>query len=345
MNFKNLENDFSVRFNTKTKPYFTFSGTPLYILGDLTFPDSGHSLITALSSGTALAICLEGEDYSIQETQNNIIYSCDKKKLLSYNEKNYATPLFHAVHHLNSYFKKEPKGIKLLFEHNTISKGFHNYMSPLITAYLKLYPDSSPENVLTALSPIKFTKKEYFSLLSTTSLKKGHINLTDNLTLLSKDYSLPLSNAKIIIIKTNIKPKRIYTDFSPISDPDDLPREQRKILTFFVKEEKRIMTYPEITTSADFHNLINDSCEDLLSLIDLQPITLLVELANKTSMLSLRPIVNSSSIYATVPDEDVDDFVKFVGNEYEKKAGAKPTFYITDTVDSGVMAKSHVKAE
>lgn len=336
MNFKNLQDDFLVRYNTKTKPYCTFSGTPLFLMGDLLFSDCGHSLITALSSGTALAVSHEGTDYSIQQTLENTVFSCAGKKLTLYNEKNYATPIFHTIAHLNSHFKINPDGMKLLFEHNTISKGFHNYLAPLISAFMLLFSNSSPVDVLTALSSMKFTKKEYFSILATISLSKGHIILSDNLSLLAKDYIFPLLGTKIVIIKTNTKPKRIYTDFSTDADPDDLSKEQQRILSFFIKEEERILKYPAIKDFSEFHNLINESGEDLLSLIDVPAISLLAEVTRKTSALSLRPIANSSSIYAIVSDEDIDDFVNFTEGEYEKKAGYKPTFYITDTTDSGI---------
>lgn len=343
MNFKNLESDFSIRYNTKTKPCFAYSGTPLYIMGDLSFPHCGHSLITSISSGTALSMTLDGPDYSIQQTSDNTVFSCDEKNLLSYSEKNYAAPIFHVIYYLNSYFKIDSKGLNILYEHNTNTKGFHNYLSPLISAFLKLFSDSSPEDVLKSLSSMKFPKRDYLSLMATLSLVKGHIILADNLSLITKDYLLPTSDTKIIIIKTDQKPKRLFADFSPTTDSDQLTLHQQRILSFFIKEEWRILKYPEIANSSEFYGLVNDSGEDLLSLIDAPHITLLTKIVQNSSALCSRPILNSSSIYAIVPDPDVDKFIDYVGLEHEKKAGYKPTFYITDTCDSGI--KSHIETE
>lgn len=336
MNFKNLQDDFSVRYNTKTKPYCTFSGTPLFLLGDISFSDCGHSLISAISAGTALSISFEGTDFSIQQTHDNTVFSSEKKNLLTYSEKNYATPIFHAISYLNSHFKNDSEGLMLLYEHNTNSKGFYNYLSPLISAFLLLFPGYTLTDALTALSSLNLSKKEYFSLLTTLSQSKGHITLADNLSLLTKNYLLPLDDSKIVIIKTDSKPKKIFTDFSPVADPDELSKEQRRILSFFIKEEERILKYPEIKDFSEFHNLINESCEDLLPLIDTPAISLLIDIIRKTPALSSRPIANSSSVFTIVPDSEIDSFIGFAEKEYEKKAGYKPTFYITDTVASGI---------
>lgn len=336
MNFKNLQDNFLVRYNTKTKPYCTFSGTPLFLLGDISFPDYGHSLISVISAGTALSISFEGTDFSIQQTHDNTVFSAEKKNLLNYSEKNYAAPIFHAISYLNSHFKNDSDGLRLLYEHNTNSKGFYNYLSPLISLFLLLFPGHTPTDALTALTPMKLSKKDYFSLFVTASQNKGHITLTDNLSLLTKDYLLPPDDVKIVIIKTDTKPKRIFSDFSPTSDPDELSKEQQRILSFFIKEEERVLKYPELKDIGEFHNLINESGEDLLSLLDTSAISLLVDITRKTPALSSRPIANSSSVYAIVPDTEVDNFIKYTENEYEKKAGYKPTFYITDTVASGI---------
>ena len=336
MNFKNLQDNFLVRYNTKTKPYCTFSGTPLFLLGDNSFPDCGHSLISAISAGTALSISFEGTDFSIQQTHDNTVFSAEKKNLLTYSEKNYAAPIFHLISYLNSHFKNDSDGLRLLYDHNTNSRGFYNYLAPLISLFLLLFPGHTPVDALTALSPMNLSKKEYFSLLASTSQSKGHITLANNLSLLTKDYLLPRDAVKIVIIKTDSKLKRILTDFSPMSDADELSKEQQRILSFFIKEEERVLKYPEIKDISGFHKLINESGEDLLSLIDMPVISLLIDITRKTPALSSRPIANSSSIYAIVPDGEVDNFIKYTEKEYEKKAGYKPTFYITDTVASGI---------
>lgn len=339
MNFKNLQDDFFIRYNTNSTPYCLFSGTPLYILGDLSFPDFGHSLITAISTGTALLTDFEGSDFSIQQTDDNTIFSCSKNNLDLYKEKNYATKIFQAIDCLNSYSPNPPKCARLLYHHNTKIKSFHNYLAPLISLYMLIYKESSPERILTALSPLKLLRKEYLSLLATLTLNKGHIKLSNNLSLSEKDYLFPIDGNKIIIIKTDAKPKKIFTDFSPTADPESLTKEQQKILSFFIKEEDLILKYPGISNFSEFYNLINESSEDLRSIIDSTELSILLEITEKTSALASRAILNSSSIYSIVPDCDIDDFIKYTEKEYEKKAGYKPTFYITDTINSGIKSE------
>lgn len=361
MNFQNLQNNFKTVYNnTRTVPCF-FAGTPLFLLGDITAGCGSSSLITALSSGTALAIDINTQKkiFSIQQTQENLAFTCRLNKLSSYNEKNYAKPLFHIISKLNTYFKLNLTAADLLFEHNTIDTFFHNCSASLISALFLLFEkNDNPVDILSVLSE-EFSDYELRAILSTLVLKKGNCVMINDDNLLYKQYTLPISFSKIVIIKTDIKKqymtvkmKNAYNSLKKYLEANNLPvningeltyddmpltENEVRLLRFMNNEEKRIGKYPAITGFDEFCGIINSSCKELLEISANSPLLILAETISATKCVSaFRPLADNSSVYCIVNDRQVDEFITVCEREYEKKAGYKPTFYICDTVSSGI---------
>lgn len=362
MNFKNLQNDFKTIYNTNITVPCTFSGTSLFLLGDVTCDCGGSSLITSLSSGTSLALNTHKKDsiYSIQQTRENLVFTCKADKLSLYHENNYAKPLFHIIDRLISYFNINLTGADLLFENNTIDKPFHNYSGPLVSAFMLLFtPQKHVSDILSALSDSILSKKDTLSLLASLISKECHCIAADGDTFNYHSYLLPVSGKKIIIIKTDIKKQHMSVNiknayknlqkyipdihfFSQVNEDvlvsdNPLSKKEIKMLCFMLNEEKRIRKYPNISGFDDLCGIIKESCYELLEISESPQLSLLIDiLSSITDAKAFRPLSDNSSVYCIVNNEAVDDFTLRFEKEFEKKAGYKPTFYICDTITSGI---------
>ena len=359
MKFQKLQDYFKIRFNsTKNVPCF-FSGTPFFLLGDITCNCSKHSLMTTLSSGTALAIDTHKKDnvFSIQTSRENTSFSCEKKKLLNYHEDNSLKKLFNILGLILPHLKEEISGADMLFSDNTIDSFFNSRKEVLFTAFsLLFFPEKTPSEIISKISSPDFSKKNTLKLLAALSGREKHCIITDNSLISYKPYRIPLMDKKIIIIKTDIKNQEfgakmtkafrefqsknnknmdiskdmLYSDFS-------LNEENIDFLCFMLNEEKRIEKYPKISNFNDFCEIINESGREFIELCKNSELDLLYNIAAKSpDILALRPTENISFIYSIVEDANVDRFIEDFDREYEKKAGYKPTFFICDTATSGI---------
>ena len=361
MNFKNLQDDFKTRYNTNANVPCVFSCTPLFLLGDITCSCGGHSLLTGLSAGTALAINthIQKNIFSIQTSGENTMFTCTSDELSKYHENNFAKQLFHILSRLISHISPELSGADMLFEHNTAAAEFQNPSGALISAAALLFaPEKKPLDIISAAALCEYTKMDLVKLIVSLTSEQGHCVLTDSNSMSYQRYKLPAEGKKFIIITTDIKkhpvslymqnaykelkknipellyPSQITKDM--LNSNSSLKESDVKLLCFMLNEENRIEKYPHISGFDDICRMINESGREMVEIINDSVLSLLFEILSKSAALAYRPTANASGAYCIVCDEKVDDFIKETTSEYEKKAGYKPAFYICDTAASGI---------
>lgn len=349
MNFKKLQADFKTRYNRDITPSCTFAGAPLFLLGDIT--PHGGSVITALSAGTALAINtgVSESSFSVQDTQTNSVYTCKKEKLTGYHSDTPAKLIFNILGTLTAYKELKVKGAELLYMHNTSDPDFFNTISSLITAIIHLTGET-PEKILSKLEGLGFSKKDVRSLKATLMLKKNTAAIFERD---SFSFSpLPLSGTKMVIIKTDLKQlyidvklKKAFSAFTRATEDSELTPEtlsdsslsqkEQELLRFNLRENQRVQTLKN--SPLNLFNVINQSGEEFLKVAASEDLRLLYSSATDLKLhLACRPLSSGAGLYIIIPDNKVDSFIEQFSGRYEKKAGAKPAFYVTDTADSGI---------
>ncbi len=359
MNFKDLKSNFNIRYNTNADVPCFFAGTPLFLLGDVTSSNSS-SLLTVLSTGTAVAINTHASKniFSIQNTSENITYTCAGNELSKYHENNYANPLFNFISKIMPYLPQKLASADMLFLDNTLKSQFTNPIGALCSAiYLLYFPEREIKDFL---GYFNYGEPETAAKL-TAALVLGkeqclvHTGHYENY----KKYRLPISNKKIIIILTDGKNQfisqgmdnafnklqkehpeiTISTELADdiIMNENSLNDKEKDFLCFMLNEENRIKKYPKISNYEEFCNIINESAKEFLKIANSPDLDLLANvLSNNPKCHAFRPVQNLPGIYCIVPNVDVDAFIEKTVSEYEKKAGYKPAFYVCDTASSGI---------
>ena len=357
MNFKELQNNFKIRYNTKSSPQCVFTGYPLFLLGDITYNCENYALITSLSSGTALAFNISSSNtFSVQKTTDNFLYTCNSNELSDYHQENYAKEIFNLISPL--YRDLNISGLNMLFSYDINQQFFQIHSAPILSALSCFMTEKKTSSQLIhVLQTLKFPPKNYASLLSSIDSIKNSCVLIDGNVYNYNHFLFPMSDKKIIIIKNEEKNQHIslnmnkayssYMKYTAInnslpsleSDISTIPLQSKEIrlLSFLLNEKKRINKYPYIKTLADLCNIISESSHELLSLTSSSNIQILADVISETKIpLTFRPLLDESAFYCIVYNDDVDSINKLCEKNYEKKAGYKPTFYICDSKTGGL---------
>ena len=357
MNFKELQNDFKVRYNKKSSPQCVFTGYPLFLLGDITYDCENHAILTSLSSGTALAYDKSSNNtFSVQKTTDNYLYTCPANSTSHYHKENYAKKIFNIIS--SFYPDLNISGLNMLFSYDIQHESFQIHSTPLLTVLSHfMIEKKSPSQIIHSIQNLKFSPKEYAKILaSIDSLKNSCIIINKNIYNY-KHLPFPMHDKKIIIIKTkerkqymSLHMNNAYSDYlkfaamnnsasSLESDISTLPLPDKEInlLLFLLNEKKRINKYPHITSFDDLCNIISESSQELINLTNSSDIKILNDIITSTHLpLTSRPLLDDSAFYCIVYDNDIDSFIQICEKNYEKKAGYKPTFYICDTITGGL---------
>jgi len=357
MNFKELQNNFKIRYNTNIPPKCTFVGKPLFLLGDVICNFDFPSLSTALSVGTALAFDISADNSNhIQENNNNLCYSCKSGNGSGYHTENYSKTIFKTIDKLESDFNISFSGLNMLFSHTAAQRQFHNFLAPLLSAlYLTFLPDTPLSSFIPVFSS-DLSPREINGIFTSLISYQNSCILINSISDYNQ-YIFPMESKKIIIIKISEKKHYLSAEiknalnsyhkylsanglnydlnYNILNSGIPLTEKEKKLLCFTLNEEKRIKKHPKISDFAEFYNIINQSSEELLDLLnDSSFNTLTGIISNHTS--AFRPMPEDASIYCIIDNNAVDEFIGFCEKEYEKKAGYKPTFYICDTITSGI---------
>lgn len=353
MNLKKLQSDFKIRYNRDVTPSCTFAGTPLFLLGDIT--PTENAIVTALSSGTALAINTGVFEnvFSIQDTETNTVYTCEKERLSRYRSDTPARLIFNILGALNDNLGLKLKGAELLYMHMTTEPKFFNSVSPLLTA-ISILSGEEPVRLLSPLSTLGISKKELFSYKATLMLCKDRcaVNLDGDFRILP----IPFCGTKTVIIKTGKKNlylsekiNKAVCDFKKAAESEgevftltkdllfnlSLSRQTRELCEFAIREDERIKAF--LHGRENIFSLINQSAEDFIKIAENDDLKLLYRTATDLKThLAIRPLPSGAGLYAIIPDRDVDGFLEALSKVYQKKSGIKPEFYVTDTANSGM---------
>ena len=174
MNIKEFQDNFKIRYNTKSSPSCVFTGYPLFLLGDITYNCENYALMTTLSLGTTLIFGKsQNNTFSIQNTSDNLQYTCSEKELSKYHEENYAKDIFHLISSL--YSDLNITGLNMLFSHDINNTNFQTYSAPLLTALSYFIKgEKTPSQLIQLLQNSSFTPKEYakIDILAAAAYKK-----------------------------------------------------------------------------------------------------------------------------------------------------------------------------
>lgn len=182
--------------------------------------------------------------------------------------------------------------------------------SPKVLSGLKgicdMYGSVKPLEIINAAS-----EKAYY-LPSLTAAKVGITNLLSGKISL---YSPSFCGQKIIAVITD-KPKNVAL----------LSR------AFSLREDKRTVAAAHYLSKGNVRALaplMSESSNDLLALWSCSRAEMLYNFA-KDYTDAVKLLANRSGAVCFVKSSLVDEFVKIVGDRYEKKTGTRPAFYISD---------------
>ncbi len=138
-----------------------------------------------------------------------------------------------------------------------------------------------------------------------------------------------LGGKKIIIVMPEIKKKHFIDICNKVYDGE----EDNEISAFILNEQNRIRSIENERHITSVFEAIKESSGELFSLISCDKLQTIANiLAHTPQALAYRPIWDCSSIYIIADELSVDELIKKVESEYEKKAGKKPTFAICDII-------------
>lgn len=150
-------------------------------------------------------------------------------------------------------------------------------------------------------------------------------------------YFPSLSGAKAGIVNTLTRETFVYnptfSDTKIVAVITEKPQDNKlQSKTFVAREDKRTVQAAEILSKGTTDNLaplMTESSDDLLVLMDSPKHETLYRLTKDyTKAVKLLP--DRSGAVCFVKSELVDEFVKIIGDRYEKKTGTHPAFYISD---------------
>lgn len=145
--------------------------------------------------------------------------------------------------------------------------------------------------------------------------QEHNVSIANPQTLDSLSYKLPMSGKKIIVIKIQNRQRNIK-----LSD------------AFSARETKRVNSAAACLTdgfTVGFGQLMRQASRDMLNMHSNKNEEILFDILLDFSD-SVRILPDYSGAVAFAADSDVDTLVRLVGDRYEKKAGTRPAFFISD---------------
>ena len=156
---------------------------------------------------------------------------------------------------------------------------------------------------------------KYPAYYTASLLTKGRISVSNIQTLDYLAYNLDLKGKKIIITKINTRRKR--PDFPEIYNEHEKERVTKATACLECGYTDQLGLLMQDASQDMLKRHPDNKAEQLLDIIlDYSP--------------SVRILPDYSGAVAFVNNNDVDNFIMLVGDKYEKKAGTRPAFYISD---------------
>lgn len=197
-------------------------------------------------------------------------------------------------------------GFEMLIHSDCGLPAFSPHLMCVLGAICDMYGKVTPFDIISA------AKEKPCTLPSISGAKAGVINVVTHESFL---YKFSLSGEKIVAVIA------------------DKPKETTALSkTFAEREDRRTALAARCfarSNSDGLATLMTESSEDLLTLRNSSKSETLFRLAKDyTNAVKLLP--DQSGAVCFVKDSLVDEFVKIVGDRYEKKTGTRPAFYISD---------------
>ena len=232
----------------------------------------------------------------IRQTGDELMYECEAEKLASYDGEDWSREIFLL---LARFIKKTDMcGMQILF-HCDCNDEFKNYFLAAAVGFCKCFlPKKNIAEILEYIMPKKMDFADKITLLcpkNTCFFETG-----EELS----GYSFE-DEYKIIIAKTK---KHMKKDSRAEEDKNFEKPSGFKGLSEFIKKGAE---------------------ESLKSCKNSEYTAMLYNEAKKYA--EFVGIYKDCGVYAFIRDAEVDEFVRKTGEEYEKKAGSKPEFYICNS--------------
>lgn len=255
----------------------------------------------------------EDDCFYLRETDSEIMYECKKSNLSEYNDMDWAANIFHLIGHF--ILSINISGAQILF-HKECGAEFADYAVAVCYGFSNIFcKNLSLGELLGIVLPHSADFSENAKkLISFSSSKKGFLFVEN----LHPFYLLPMmEDKKIILILIG---KRCFGKI-----------EEKEYKDFVDNEIRRILNGGEALKKGDlsaFGKNVKESAQEYLTKAkgDTEKIEILFSTVSQFS--DICGLYKKDGIFAFVNDNCVDEFVNKVSEEYEKKAGEKPEFYI-----------------
>ncbi|MDY3927783.1 MAG: hypothetical protein SOZ34_00265 [Clostridia bacterium] len=299
----------------------------------------------------ATYITLKTDDsgkFSIQFADENIQYVCAIEKLSEYDDKTEQGRVFKQINR----FKGKVNGAKILFNFDVYEKNFRKCEEAVITAFETMnYGYIREENLFLDL---KGGRKEFIGG-ELFGRKNSLYGINDNNN--SEYLPFNISGNRLIIITSEMKneniSEKLYKAYENIKKMYELTGNNGKAEIVKRKSEDKYENYilHEINRTREIINILKsgkikeiqpfeeEATVELSKLLGKSGEKLLrmYETAKNSGMCELvLPAYEYGGVAAVVKDEWVDNFIERISEEYEKRDGISPSFYICDTASSGI---------
>ncbi|MEE0945036.1 MAG: hypothetical protein UIM24_06280 [Clostridia bacterium] len=240
----------------------------------------------------------------LSRSDSDTITSINKINFPVPNIADWAAEIINAIMRLSS----KPEGIQMLLHTDVGIPELAPRVLCAVAAAAKLADTEMP--LQSILRSAKYPAYYTAALLS-----KGRVSVSNIQTLDYLAYNLDLKGKKIITTKINTRRKR--PDFPEIYNEHEKERISKATACLEMGYTDQLGLLMQDASQDMLRRHPDKKAEQLLNIIlDYSP--------------SVRILPDYSGAVVFVNDNNVDSFIMLVGDKYEKKAGTRPAFYISD---------------
>lgn len=279
----------------------------MIMLGEAVSESVGRIIGTGIAPDTFIGVrfCKENCFY-LRETDSEFMYECKTENLLEYSDKDWAKDIFRLIGHI--CLGKNINGAQVLL-HKECGTDFAAYDTAVCYAFSNIL-NLLPDEWVRVINNINFAKSAK-NLISLSSCVKGFW-LVENQNPVYILHELP--ETKIVLAFCGKQKEFIAEDESFIKNEeiriiDGVAALKRGDLCEFGKKVKE--------SAKEYFDNISKNAENLKIMFDISK-----------SYSDVCGIYEKRGIFTFVKDGKVDEFIEKVEEEYKKKSGEKPEFYI-----------------
>ncbi len=285
----------------------------------------------SLSVNTSVAIKTNNnKKFRIVFSDSDTQYECELDKLKTFVGEKLAKSMFEVL----AMTRGSINGAEILIEYSINDKRFQRPLTSLISGFGILNNGKIAD--IEFIKCLISTNEELYSFLPCELYGRKNTLLNRNKNGKLEYLPFNLDGLKIIISLMDDKGFDIKHILSKSNDST--------FKNYVINEEKRAELIKEelikngtITEKTD--EIFKTSAYELLGALgkNAEKLLTMYKISEETKLASaIVPLYSYFGICAFVPDMDVDNYVRIISEEYQKKVGAIPTLCICDSCDSGI---------